>query len=70
MTKYKIPLNEQKIFTGIHIEFDTTSPYATKKDMDYIAWALETIAYMIKNKFCCSGVVSGGTTWRLEKEEE
>ena len=65
----KIPLNEQKIFTGIHIEFDTTSPYATKKDMDYIAWALECIAFRVKNEDCC-GMISGGTKWWLEKEEE
>ena len=66
MTKYKIPLNEQMIFTGIHIEFDST----TEKNMDYIAWALKGIAFMIEQNLCTSGMLSGGTKWWLEKEEE
>ena len=70
MTKSPIPINEQKIFTGIHIEFDTTSPHATKKDMDYVAWALKGIAYMIEHNLCTSGMLSGGTAWWLIKEEE
>lgn len=69
MSEHKIPLNEQKIFTGIHIEFDTTSPYATKKDMNYIGWVLKEITHMIEYNLCTSGMVSGGTTWWLEREE-
>lgn len=66
----KIPLNDQKIFTGIHIEFDTTSTYATKKDMNYISWVLKNIAYSIDNNLMYGGFISGGTKWWLEKEEE
>ena len=68
--KRNIPIDEQKVFTGIHIEFDTTSEYATKKDMKYISWALKCIAYTIDNNLLCGGVISGGTKWWLEKEEQ
>ena len=63
-----IPFTEQMIFTGIKIEIDTTSEYATKKDMKYISWALQSIACMIE-KGCTSGLVSGGVKWWLEREE-
>ena len=65
-----IPIDEQKVFTGIHIEFDTTSPYQTKKDMKYISWVLKHIAFMIDNNLLCGGLISGGTKWWLEKEKK
>ena len=64
-----IPIKEQKIFKGVHIEMDTDSQYATEKDMNYIVWALRSISFAIENHISTGGFLSGGTKWWLERDE-